>query len=73
MWKKEAPLVNICDGTIASDEMVRNVLSVRKTVEGAMTEFYTQFTTAGADVTDPKRAKYNNPIKKQNIYTFASQ
>ena len=38
-----------------------------------MTEFFTRFTTTGADVTDPKRAKYNDPIKKQKIYTFTNQ
>ena len=27
LWKKERPLVNICDGTVASDKMVQNVLS----------------------------------------------
>ena len=73
MWKKERPLVNVCDGTIAFDEMVRNVLSARKTGEDAMTELVTQFTTTVADVTDPKRAKYNDPIKKQKIYTFTNQ
>ena len=73
MWKKERPLVNVCDGTIASDEMVRNVLSARKTGEDAITEFFKQFTTTGTDVTDPKRAKYNDPIKKQKIYTFTNQ
>ena len=41
MWKKEQPLVNVCDGTMASDEMVRNVLSARKTGEDAMTKFFT--------------------------------
>ena len=30
MWKKEQPPVIGCDGTIASDEMVRNVLSAKK-------------------------------------------
>ena len=69
MWKKEQPLDNVCDGTIASDEMVRNVLSARKTGEDVMTKFFTRFTTTGADVTDPKGAKYNDPIKKQKIYT----
>ena len=39
MWKKEQPLDNVCDGTIASDEMVRNVLSARKTGEDVMTKF----------------------------------
>ena len=73
MWKKERPLVNVCDGTVASDEMVRNVLSARKTGEDAITEFFKQFTTTGTDVTDPKRAKYNDPIKKQKIYTFTNQ
>ena len=72
-WKKERPLVNVCDGTIAFDEMVRNLLSARKTGEDAMTELVTQFTTTVADVTDPKRAKYNDPIKKQKIYTFTNQ
>ena len=55
MWKKERPLVNVCDGTIASDEVVRTVLSARKTGEDAMTEFFTRFTTTGADVTDPNK------------------
>ena len=73
MWKKERPLVNICDGTIASDEIVRNVLSTIKTGEDAMTEFSTQFTTRGADVTDTKSAKYNDTIKKQKIYKFTNQ
>ena len=41
MWKKEQPLVNVCDGTIASDEMVPNVLSARKTGEDAITKFFT--------------------------------
>ena len=36
MWKKERPFVNFCDGTIASDEMVRNVLFARKTRESPM-------------------------------------
>ena len=27
MWKKERLLVNVCDGTIVSDEMAQNVLS----------------------------------------------
>ena len=53
--------------------MVRNVLSARKTGEDAMTKFFTQFKTTGADVTDPKRAKYNGPINKQKIYTFTKQ
>ena len=38
-----------------------------------MTEFFTRLTTTGSDVTDPKRAKYNDPIKKQKIYTFTNQ
>ena len=37
MWKKEQPLVNVCDGTIAFDEMVQNVLSARKPGEDATT------------------------------------
>ena len=37
-----------------------------------MTQFYTQFTTAGA-VTDSKRAKYSNPTKTQNICMYANQ
>ena len=41
LWKKEQALVNVFDGTIASDETVRNVLSARKTGEDAMTEFFT--------------------------------
>ena len=53
--------------------MVRNVLSAIKTGEDAMTKFFTQFNTTGADVTDPKRAKYNDPINKQKIYTFTKQ
>ena len=53
--------------------MVRNLLSARKTGKDAMTEFFTQSTTTGADVTDPKRARYNEPIKKQKIYTFNNQ
>ena len=57
LWKKERPLVNICDGTIASDKMVQNVLSTRKTVEDAMTKYFTQFTTTGADVADSKISK----------------
>ena len=73
MWKKERPLVNVCDDAIASDEMVRNVLSAGKTREDTMTEFFTQFTTTGADVIDPKGAKYNDPIKKQKIYMFTNQ
>ena len=73
MWKKERPLVNVCDGTVASDEMVRNVLSARKTGEDAITEFFKQYTTTGTDVTDPNRAKYYDPIKKQEIYTFTNQ
>ena len=73
MWKKERPLVNVCDGTIASDEMVRNVLSARKTGEDVMTKFFTRFTTTGPDVTDPKGAKYNDPIKKQKICKFTNQ
>ena len=64
MWKKEQHLTNVCD------EMVRNILSARKTGKDAMTMFFTQFTTTGADVTDSKRAKHNYPIKKQKIYTF---
>ena len=72
MWKKEQPLVNVCDDTIVSDEMVRNVLSARKTEEDAMTKFFTRFTTTGADVTDPKRAKYDDTIKKQKTYTFTN-
>ena len=65
LWKKERPLVNICDGTIASDKMVQNVLSTRKTVEDAMTEYFTQFTTTGADVADPKISKYNELIRSR--------
>ena len=48
-WKKEQPL------DLASDEMVRNVLSARTTGEDAMTEFYTRFTITGADVAVPKK------------------
>ena len=44
-WKKERPL------DLASDEMVRNILSARKTGEDAMTKFYTRFT----DFTIPKK------------------
>ena len=65
LWKKERPLVNICDGTIASDKMVQNVLSTRKTVEDAMTEYFTQFTTTGADVADPRISKYNELIRSR--------
>ena len=72
-WEKERPTVNGCDGTIASDEMVRNVLSAKKTGEDAITELFTRFTTTVTDVTDPKRAKYNDPIRKQKIYTFTNQ
>ena len=73
MWKKEQPLINLCDGTTPSDEMVRNVLSATKSGEDAMTEFFTQFTTTCADVSDPKTEKYNDQIKKQKIYTFTNQ
>ena len=38
-----------------------------------MAEFFTHLTTTGADVTDLKRAKYNDQIKKQKIYTFTNQ
>ena len=30
MWKKEQPLVKVCDGTITSDQMARNILSATK-------------------------------------------
>ena len=72
MWKKERPFVNIYDGTIASDEMVQNVLSARKAVEDTKADFFTQFTAIGA-AADRKRAKYSDPIKKQTIYTFTNQ
>ena len=38
-----------------------------------MTEFFTWSTITGADVTDPKRAKYNDPIKKQKIHLLTNQ
>ena len=44
MWKKKQLLVNVCDGTIASDEMAQNVLSAWKTGEDPMTRFFTLFT-----------------------------
>ena len=37
-----------------------------------MSKFFTPFTTTGA-VTDPKRANYNDPLKKENIYMFTNQ
>ena len=40
MWKKERHLSDIYDGTIASDKMVRNVLSARKAEEDAKAEFF---------------------------------
>ena len=56
MWKKERHIFDIYDGTIASDEMVRNVLSARKAEEDAKAEFFYAFITTGA-ATDRKRAE----------------
>ena len=41
MWKKERHLFDIYNGTIASDEMVRNVLSARQAEEDAKAAFFT--------------------------------
>ena len=41
MWKKEQPLVYVCDGAIVSDEIIRNVLYARNTGKDAMTKFFT--------------------------------
>ena len=73
MLKKERPLVNVCGGALASDEIVGNVLSSKNTGEYVMAKSVTWYTFTGADVTDPKIAKYNNPIKKQKICTFTNQ
>ena len=35
--------------------------------------FFSRCTTAGADVTNRRRAKYIDPIKKQKIYMFTKQ
>ena len=51
MWKKDQSLVNICDGTIAFDEMARVVLMARKAGEDVC------FITTNVDVTDTKRYK----------------
>ena len=59
MCKKKQPFVNICDGIIAYNEIVRNILTARKVGEDPMAMFFTQFTTTGPDVTSPKRPKYN--------------
>ena len=55
--------------------MVRNVLSARKMGENAMTEFFTQFATTGADVTDPNKETedlhvHQPAIKKRGIKKF---
>ena len=57
MWKEERPFVNVCNSKIVSDEMFQNGLPARKAGEDAMTDFFTRFTIAGAEVTDPKRSK----------------
>ena len=38
-----------------------------------MTKIFTQFATTGTDVTDPKRVKYNDPIRKQKVCTLTNQ
>ena len=72
MWKKEQDLVNISDGTVVSEEMVKSVLHARKAGEDALSEFLTRF-TEGANNDGQRKWKYNDPIKKQKVYTFTSQ
>ena len=40
-WKKEQPFFDLCDGTIASDEMVQNILFARQKGGGHDRTFYT--------------------------------
>ena len=73
MLKRERPLTIVCDSTIASDEVVSKVLSATKAGKNAVTKIFAQFTTTGTDVTDPKRVKYSDPIRKQKVCTFTNQ
>ena len=63
LWE-EKPLVHISDGTLASDEMVSNVLAAKENGKKAMTEFIARFCTTGGDL------KFYDPIKKQVVKTF---
>ena len=74
LWEDNQPLVNICDGKFASDEMLRNVLNAKNVGENAFKEFVTRFTTVNKnDQNDTKSAKYNDPIKRQVVHTFSKQ
>ena len=69
MWKMD--LVNISDGTVASEEMLNNVLNARKAGEDALIEFLRRFTEGNNH--RQSELKYNDPIKKQKVHTFTNQ
>ena len=58
-------MFHICEGILASNKMVQNVLSTKENGRKAMNDFFGRITGLNCEV-----SKYNDPIKKQTILRF---
>ena len=58
------PIVKINDGSLATQDMVKNILNAEEKGGELLSEFISRFTTGNA------KLKYNDTIKRQKGYTF---
>ena len=64
IWDPKQPKVKINDGSLATQDMVKNILTAEKKGQELLQQFIFWFTTTNA------KLKYNDPIKRQKVYTF---
>ena len=64
IWDPKQPIVKINDGSLATQDMVENVLNAEQKDGELLQKFISRFTTGNA------KLKYNDPIKRQKVYTF---
>ena len=69
LWQPDQKITNIATGKIATEEMTKNVLSVRGRGKEAMDMFIKRFTTSEDDINNEKLSYYD-PIKKQPMKLF---
>ena len=69
LWQPDQKITNIATGKIATEEMTKNVLSVRERGKEAMDMFIKRFTTSEDDINNEKLSYYD-PIKKQPMKLF---
>ena len=69
LWQPDQKITNIATRKIATEEMTKNALSVRKRGKEAMDMFIKRFTTSEDDINNEKLSYYD-PIKKQPMKLF---